>query len=238
MLELPEHLANRRTRRLLTAAALAAASLCSACSTIQSLVPSEAKGDQPYVGPSVQTLGVSRSSPSLAAHEGDEPVKVLPLSAEDLECPTVDVADGHAYLRVGGPDNEHVRYQFNIGDIARQCDPVGVQTVVRSGAQATIKIGIRGDAILGPAGTPGTYSAPLRIAIQHSSDHKVVFSKVYKVEATTGTSQDGTFQLVTDPIPVTMYRPQLAGDYDITIGFEGGSGDGPRPKHRRKPRTP
>jgi hypothetical protein len=233
MLDFSELFAIRRNRRFLTAAAIAAASLCSACSTIESLVPSPDKGDQPNVSPSVRETGVSPSSPSLAAHSGDVPAEVLPLSAEDLDCPTVDVADGKAFLRVGGPDNAAVRYQFNLGDTARECQPVGVMTSVRPGAQATIKIGVRGNAILGPAGSPGTYSAPLHVTIEHATDHKIVFSKVYKVEAVTGATQDGAFQFVTEPIPLTMYRPDLADDYDVTIGFDGGSGNGPAPKHQR-----
>jgi len=237
MLEFPDRSPTRRYRRLLpaaalAAAALAAAALCSACSTLESLVPNPAKGDQPYVSPSTQSTGLSAGSPSLSAHEADRPVKVLPITAEDLDCPTVDVVDGHTFLRVGGPENAAVRYQFNLGDLARECAPVGVMTSIGPGAQATIKIGVRGQAILGPAGTPGTYSAPLRVTITHATDHKVVFSKVYKVEATTGAEQDGAFQIVTDPIPIAMYRTDLADDYDINVGFDVG-GAVPPAKHRR-----
>ena len=52
-------------------------------------------------------------------------LKVLPVAAQDINCPEVTVADGGAALRVGGPENSSVRYQFNIGDTARQCDPAG-----------------------------------------------------------------------------------------------------------------
>ena len=58
------------------------------------------------------------------AHPTDR-MKVLPVAAQDINCPDVTVADGGAALRVGGPDNASVRYQFNIGDTARQCDPAG-----------------------------------------------------------------------------------------------------------------
>ena len=58
------------------------------------------------------------------ANPTDRP-KVLPVAAQDINCPEVTVADGGAALRVGGPENSSVRYQFNIGDTARQCDPAG-----------------------------------------------------------------------------------------------------------------
>src|SRR6202040_2307734 len=70
------------------------------------------------------------------AHPTDR-MKVLPVAAQDINCPDVTVADGGAALRVGGPENSSVRYQFNIGDTARQCDPAGT-------GRASIKIGVAG----------------------------------------------------------------------------------------------
>ena len=75
-------------------------------------------------------------------------LKVLPVAAQDINCPEVTVADGGAALRVGGPENSSVRYQFNIGDTARQCDPAGT-------GQATVKIGVAGEVVMGPAGQAG-----------------------------------------------------------------------------------
>ena len=83
-------------------------------------------------------------------------LKVLPVAAQDINCPEVTVADGGAALRVGGADNASVRYQFNIGDTARQCDPAGP-------GQAAIKIGVAGEVVIGPAGSAGTFSAPIKI---------------------------------------------------------------------------
>src|ERR1700689_4981100 len=52
-------------------------------------------------------------------------LKVLPVAAQDINCPDVTVADGGAALRVGGADNASVRYQFRLRDTARQCDRAG-----------------------------------------------------------------------------------------------------------------
>jgi len=162
------------------------------------------------------------------AHPTDR-MKVLPVAAQDINCPDVTVADGGAALRVGGPENSSVRYQFNVGDTARQCAPAGT-------GQASVKIGVAGEVVMGPAGQPGTFSAPVKITVTRLTDNTSVFSQTYRVEATTDGVKAGAFRIVTDPITLPMPTLQLADLYSITVGFEGGTG-GPSPtahKGRRK----
>jgi hypothetical protein len=163
-----------------------------------------------------------------ATNPSDKP-KVLPVASQDINCPQVEIADGGAALRVGGPENASVRYQFNIGDTARECDPAGP-------LQAAIKIGVRGAVVIGPAGSPGTFNAPLKIRVTRESDNADVFSQIYQVEAATDGVAAGAFRVVTDPIMVPMTTLQLADVYSITVGFEGGTG-GPSPTpHNKKKR--
>jgi hypothetical protein len=158
-------------------------------------------------------------------------LKVLPVAAQDINCPEVDVADGGAALRVGGPENSSVRYQFSIGDTARQCDPAGP-------GQAGVKIGVAGQVVMGPGGQPGTFSAPVKITVTRLTDNTSVFSQTYRAEATTDGVKAGQFRIVTDPINLPMPTLQLADLYSISVGFEGGTG-GPSPTahKRRKKRT-
>ena len=156
-------------------------------------------------------------------------LKVLPVAAQDINCPDVTVADGGASLRVGGPENTTVRYQFSINDTARQCDPAGP-------GQAGIKIGVSGQVVIGPAGAAGTFSAPMKITVTRLTDNTSVFSQTYRAEATTDGVRAGQFRIVTDPINLPMPTLQLADLYSVTVGFEGGTG-GPSPtahKGRRK----
>jgi hypothetical protein len=158
-------------------------------------------------------------------------MKVLPVAAQDINCPDVTVANGAAALRVGGPENASVRYQFNIGDTARQCDPAGP-------GQAALKIGVAGQVVMGPAGAPGTFTAPVKITVTQLGGDKLVFSQTYRAEATTDGVKAGEFRIVTDPISLPMPTLQLADLYSITVGFENGTG-GPSPTgHKgRKKRT-
>ncbi|MGC2787854.1 MAG: hypothetical protein WA397_29280 [Roseiarcus sp.] len=156
-------------------------------------------------------------------------MKVLPVAAQDINCPEVTVSDSGAALRVGGADNASVRYQFNIGDTARQCDPAGP-------GQAAIKIGVAGEVVMGPAGSAGTFSAPVKITVTQVGSDKPVFSQTYRAEATTDGVRAGQFRIVTDPINVPMPTLQLADLYSITVGFENGTGS-PSPtghKSRKK----
>ena len=169
--------------------------------------------------------------PPPTAHPGANPSekpKVLPVASQDINCPPVDVADGGAALRVGGADNASVRYQFNIGDTARECDPAGPQ-------QAAVKVGVSGDVVIGPAGSAGTFSAPLKITVTRESDKKEVFSKTYRVQATTDGVSAGNFRMVSEPIMLPLTTLQLADVYSISVGFEGGAVGGAPPKrHKHK----
>jgi hypothetical protein len=201
---------------------VAALGLLAGCSSVEGFVP---HGD-----PNAATIALGANPPKTAhpgANASEKPI-VRPVASIDINCPPVDVADDGAAYRVGGADNESVRYQFNIGDTARQCDPAGP-------GQASIKIGVKGEVVIGPAGSPGTYSVPLRIVIMNETDKKPVFSKTYKVEATTAGVSAGHFEIVTEPIVVSMPTLQLADLYSISVGFQAATPVAAPRRHTRHP---
>ncbi|HZZ60492.1 MAG TPA: hypothetical protein VFE63_04870 [Roseiarcus sp.] len=198
---------NRRPSFVRVLLLVAALSLLPGCSTVEGFLP---HGDP---NAAAIALGANPSKAARPAANASEKPIVRPVASIDVNCPPVDVAQDGAAYRVGGTDNESVRYQFNIGDTARQCDPAGP-------GQATIKIGVKGEVVIGPAGSPGSYSAPLRIVVTNETDKKQVFSKTYKAEATTDGVSAGSFEIVTEPIMVPMPTLQLADLYSISVGFQ------------------
>jgi hypothetical protein len=200
--------------------ALAGLGLLAGCSTVQGRIP--------HYDPDTSQLnnGVNpRPVAQLPSNPAEKPIP-LPATAADIYCPEVGIAEGGAAYRVGGAENASVRYQFNISDTARECDPAGP-------GQATIRIGVAGNLVIGPAGSPGTFSVPLRITVTQDADKKQVYSKTYKIEATADAVNSGQFRVVADPIPVAMPTLLLANVYTITIGFEGGAAAAaPRAKRR------
>jgi hypothetical protein len=203
------------------------------CSTVGS-VGSSVGGFFSNRDPNAENLNLGANPRQVAGKPATNPSnkpKVLPVASQDINCPEVDIADGGAALRVGGPDNPSVRYQFNIGNTARQCDPAGP-------GQAALKIGVAGELVIGPAGAAGTFNAPVKITVTRASDNTPVFTQTYKVEATTDGVKAGEFRIVTDPINLPMPTLQLADVYSITVGFEGGTGNPSPTAHKtRKKRT-
>ena len=97
------------------------------CGTVGS-VGSSVGGFFSHQDPSVDTLNRGREPAEdgrEARDQSERKEQVLPVASQDINCPAVDVAEGGAAYRVGGPDNPSVRYQFNIGDTARNAIPPG-----------------------------------------------------------------------------------------------------------------
>jgi len=202
-------------RALPLALALSAAGLLGACSTLDSFMPG---------AHSVRDTAPVHDADA-AAPDSEKPV-ALPLNAEELQCPLVEIDEGGAAARVGGPDNATVRYQFAISNTARECAPVSTN-------QFTLKVGVSGRLLIGPAGKPGTYSAPLRVTVHDENAKKDAFTKVYKVEASVPDNGDAPFNLVTEPIVLPMTRTELADDYTLTVGFDNGKAATPAPKPQK-----
>ena len=159
----------------------------------------------PHPDPNATPVNVGanpRPEAKPAANPSEKPI-VRPIASIDINCPPVDIAEGGAAVRVGGPENAAVRYQFNIGDTARECDPAGP-------GQAAIKVGVSGEVVVGPAGSAGSYSVPLRVTVTNLADKKPLFSQTYQIQATTDGVQAGQFRIVTEPIQVPLTTLQLA----------------------------
>jgi hypothetical protein len=153
-----------------------------------------------------------------------------PSGSAGVDCPEILVDTGAASLRVPpGSDNNAVRYQLSLGDMARECS---VQ-----GDQIHIKVGVEGAAVLGPAGTAGAYSGSLRIAVRRQKDETIVDQKTYRVSASiAGGATRGEFRVIADPLVIPYLGPQAADDYEILVGFEGGVAEkaGAPPKRRKR----
>jgi len=201
--------------------ALVGAGLLAGCGSVENLMP--------HYDPATFQLNQG-ANPRPVAQPTNNPAEKqvpLPVASTDIYCPEVDIAEGGSAYRVGGAESASVRYQFNIGDTARECDPAGP-------GQAAIKVGVAGNLVIGQAGSPGTYSVPLRITVTQDAGKKQIYSKTYTIQATADATNSGQFRIVADPIVVPMPTLMLANVYTLTIGFEGGGGGGAPHAHRRK----
>ncbi len=199
------------------ALALCAAGLCGACSSMDNII-----------SPSLNAKPAAVAAAQDPSHATDaDKIVRLPMGPQDLDCPRVEVQDGAASVRVGGAENASVRYQFDIAQTARECAP--------QGDKFSLKVGVSGHLLIGPAGSPGVYSAPLRITVRSEVDQKPAYSKVYKVEANTAGGAQAPFEFVSEPIVLPMTRTELADDYSIIVGFDSGQAAKAAPPRKRRP---
>lgn len=145
-----------------------------------------------------------------------------------VDCPVIVAEDGAQMLRTPvGADAASVHHQVSIKNIAHEC--------IVNGDQILIRVGVEGDAMLGPAGAPGSFGGTIRVALRQTKDDSIISSKNYRINAVIpagGARAD--FRLLADPLtaPATG-KPQE--DYEILVGFTEGAADaGDKPTRSRK----
>ena len=156
----------------------------------------------------------------------------------NLDCPQVTVRIGASTLLIGSkpgqsePNPLDVRYQGSIIRTARECH-------VNAGI-VTMKVGIEGRIITGPAGIPGAVEVPLRIAVvQEGPNPKTVVSKFSRQTVTVADAVGRVTFTHIDPdvsFPVPT-PPGLIDSYVVYVGFDplGAQPLKKKPLVRRKP---
>lgn len=131
-------------------------------------------------------------------------------------CPEIIILEGTAASQVHAgtpPSSANLRYQFGLTDAARECS--------LEGDQLTIKIGVAGKVLLGPAGSAGTYTVPVRMAIVREQGNEPLVSKLYRASVTVGaTSADADFTIVSELLHVPFIQDHAEEDYSIKVGID------------------
>jgi hypothetical protein len=173
----------------------------------------------------------SRPAPSLADRVGDFFRRLRPgadapepapspeaAASEEFDCPVIDIREGASTLMVqspGEPNALSLRYQASFVRAAREC--------IVKGKDVTIKVGVQGRVILGPAGGPGELKIPLRYALvwEELGHTKMLWSKLYVVPVSIGEQQPNVeFKHVEDEMTVPIPKASELENYMIYIGFD------------------
>jgi hypothetical protein len=187
---------------------------------------------------SASPLDLFKSSPkATTVSDAANPASVIDT---DYDCPEVKVRAGAATLMVGSKPGEgepsalDVRYQGSITRTARECH--------LNGNNLTMKVGVEGRIITGPAGGPGNVEVPVRIAVVHEGvSPKVVASKLGRETVTVAGNVDRvSFTHVEDDVSFPLPTPITdISQYVVYVGFDPQSAK-PEPKkppaHKPKPR--
>jgi len=136
----------------------------------------------------------------------------------EVDCPSVAVRQGAATLSITEPGAEAgpmtTRYQVSIGQMARECAALG--------GMMTMKVGVEGRVLLGPAGGPGQIDVPIRMAVvQEGPTPKTVVSKFYKLAVAIPPGQTSVpFMHVEQDMSFPMPRGGDLDAYVVYVGFD------------------
>lgn len=144
------------------------------------------------------------------------------------DCPVIVAEDGAQMLRApAGAEGAAVHHQVSIKNIAREC--------VVEGDHVVIRVGVEGDAMLGPAGSAGAYGGTIRVALRRTHDDSLVSSKSYRVSASipAGAAR-ADFRLLADPIQAPP-SAKAQDEFEILVGFTDAAPDvADKPQGRKK----
>jgi hypothetical protein len=165
----------------------------------------------------------------------NSPAPQAAATTTEIECPSVEYRQGAATLAVNNPGAENtalsLRYQASFTQTAREC--------IVGGNSLTIKVGVQGRVVVGPAGAPGSINIPLRYAlVREGAEPKTLWTKLFMVPVTIPANQ---LNLPWLHIEEEMTVPRPSSDeietYVIYIGFDPEGATGARPKPAAKPRV-
>jgi hypothetical protein len=152
-------------------------------------------------------------------------------------CPNIDIRSGAGTITINtnarDPSAMQLRYQISVGQTARECANVA--------GNLTIKVGMQGRIVLGPAGTPGAIEVPVRYAlVEEGPQPKTLYSKLYRVPVSVGEGQNSvSFTHIEDAMSVPMPTPAVFERYVIYVGFDPlGSAQERQPTKKKRPARP
>jgi hypothetical protein len=215
-----------------------ALSLLASCSTYHSLFAS--RSATAAAGPAATTASASSATAGqrfalFGFGEGDK--KTTPPAAAteppDIDCPGVEIRQGASTFQQSGADNGStalsLRYQANFIRFAREC-------ALRAG-NVVMKVGIEGRVILGPAGTPGPLTLPVRLAVvKEGLEPKTIWTKFYMVPVMMSPGQPN---VLFTHVEEDMSFPNPPGDeldtYVVYVGFDPDSAAAEKKKPTKPP---
>ncbi|MBC7578079.1 hypothetical protein [Tardiphaga sp.] len=179
------------------------------------------------------TSAVGDRFSQLFGSNSQEPGAAAPAAPEgELTCPSVSIRPGASTYAVGAPgkpaSGNDLRYQATITRTARDCN--------LNAGQITVRIGIQGRLIVGPAGAPAAVDVPLRVAVvQEGVNPKTIATKVYQTNVQVGEETSVPFSLVGEDLVYPAPSAAAGDSYVFYIGFDPQALK-PEPKARAKRR--
>ena len=152
----------------------------------------------------------------------NDTMKVAPNANQasiDFNCPGVDYRQGAATYNITDSRSSenaalNLKYLASFVKTARECD-------VR-GDNVTIRVGVQGRVVVGPAGAPGTVTIPLRYAlVKEGIEPMVLWTKFFPVNVTiSSTNLNVPFSHIEEEMTVPIPPADQLAAYVVYIGFD------------------
>jgi hypothetical protein len=137
----------------------------------------------------------------------------------DFNCPGVDYRQGAATYNITDTKSAenaalNLKYLASFVKTARECD-------VR-GPNVTIRVGVQGRVVVGPAGSPGTVTIPLRYAlVKEGLEPNVIWTKLYTFNVSIpSTNLNVPFTHIEEDMTVPIPPADELAAYVVYIGFD------------------
>ena len=169
---------------------------------------------------STPSLPTSSSFKSLfgSSAAADASASAEPAAPIEFECPAVSVRQGASTLAVSavpGDDSAlNMKYQVGIGQTARECK-------LNAGI-VTMKVGMQGRVVVGPAGGGGSVDVPVRYAVvQEGVSPKAIVSKLDRVNVAIPPNDGNVlFTHVEEELSFPMPKGDGIDSYVVYVGFD------------------
>jgi hypothetical protein len=227
----PRTWAVRRVLPLLASAVTAAVTVA-ACSSWSSMTGGAAP--EPAAATPTASSDGSFTSRVKSFFSGDSGKLSSPAASGETVCPGVEYRQGAATWAVNGSAAENaalsLKYQVSFLQTAREC-------IVADG-NVTIKVGVQGRIVVGPAGGSGTLNIPLRYAlVREGVQRKTLWTRLFTVPVSIEPGQlNLTWLHVEEEMTVPRWSSQDSEALVIYVGFDPDGGSA-RPKPAAKPKT-
>jgi hypothetical protein len=178
----------------------------------------------PAAPPPANTTSTSFTSRVRSWFVGDptDSMKTAPnVSQESLDfnCPGIDYRQGAATYNITDSKSTenaalNVKYLASFVKTARECDV--------HGDNVTIKVGVQGRVVVGPAGSPGTVAIPLRYAlVKEGLEPAVIWTKFFTFNVTIpSTNLNVPFTHIEEDMTVPIPPASELAAYVVYIGFD------------------
>ena len=136
----------------------------------------------------------------------------------ELDCPTVEIRQGASTFaqsaQESGSNALSLRFQASFVRTAREC--------ALRGANMTMKVGVQGRVIVGPAGISGPIALPMRLAVvKEGLEPRTIWTKFYSVPVTMPPGQPNVlFTQIEEDLTVPMPSSKDFDQYVIYVGFD------------------